>query len=258
MDLGAYMRVLSRFKVLIILGFLLAAALAFLATAKVSFRAGKPHVTYRQSQLYQADTILLVTQQGFPWGRTVLPASTDGLPTGTQSTSPQYADPNRLAGLAVFYAELANGDAVQAAIKRDKSLHGLMNASATLPNPSQYNSVLPFVDIQGFATTPHQAVLISSKGTAALQRYIEQQQSAAGIAQTQRVLLDIVKKPDKVTVAVRRKKTLPIMVFLIVFTAALGSAFILENLRPRVRRGEPDLAEVSEAPGATASARQIA
>jgi hypothetical protein len=41
--------------------------------------------------------------------------------------------------------------------------------------------------------------------------------------------------PQDAVLVVGRKKTLPITVFLAVLIATLGLAFILENLRPRLR-----------------------
>ena len=244
MDLALYFRVLSRFRVLVIAGLVLGAALAF--------------VSYRQSEVFQADTLLLVTQRGFPQGRTVIPG---GPATGTTSTSPAnataYADPARFASLAALYAQLANSDPVQTAIQKgmthQERLTETLQATASVPDPSNPNGVLPFVDMQGLAESPATAKALSTRGANVLQGYIEGQQAANGIGPDDRVLLEVVKRPGKVLVVSGRKKTLPIAVFLTVLIAAIGAAFVLENVRPRpvVRRSE-------ENAEAAAPARQIA
>lgn len=245
MDVALYLRVLWRFRYIVLFGTVVAVALAFLAVFKVN--PSGPSLSYRQHKLYQADTTLLVTQVGFPWGRTVLPSD----PTTTTPSSQngiQYADPSRFASLAVFYAHVANGDAVQALVKNDPSLRGdfrptdvsQLLATASTPDPSTSNGVLPFVDIEGLATSPREAVRISTTGAGILRGYIAKQQAAAAIPTNQRVVLSVFKHPDKVVVAVGRKKTLPILIFLTVMMATIGTVLLLENLRPRVRGLEAD------------------
>jgi len=226
MDLALYFRVLWRFRVLVLAGFVLGAALAY--------------VSYSRTEVYQADTLLLVTQKGFPWGRTVIPADPTtgtGPTSASQSGGPQYADPTRFESLAVFYAQLANSDPIQTEIQKgmthEERLTEKLQATASLPDTSVYNGVLPFIDMQGLAERPATAVALSSRGANLLQRYIEGQQAAAGISPNGRVLLEVVKRPGKVLVVSGRKKTLPIAVFLTVLIAAIGAAFVLENLRPR-------------------------
>jgi hypothetical protein len=55
------------------------------------------------------------------------------------------------------------------------------------------------------------------------------------VAPGKRVRVEVVRQPQVPTLLVPRKKTRPIIVFLTVAIATFGLAFILENLRPRVR-----------------------
>jgi hypothetical protein len=250
MDINLYLRVLWRFRFLVLFGTIAAVLLAFLAVVRVN-PTGSPKFSYRQHDLYEADTTLLVTQVGFPWGRTVLPPDPTNVPAAKDGI--QYADPSRFASLAVFYAHVANGDAVQALVKSDPSLRddfraqdGQLLATASTPDPSTSNGVLPFVDLQGFAISRREAVRISTTGADILRRYIAEQQAEAAIPVNERVVLSVFKHPDKVVVAVGRKKTVPILIFLTVMTMTIGTAFVLENLRPRVSgldaEVDPDLA----------------
>ena len=47
--------------------------------------------------------------------------------------------------------------------------------------------------------------------------------------------VEVVRQPQAPTLLVPRKKTRPVIVFLAVAIATFGLAFILENIRPRVR-----------------------
>jgi hypothetical protein len=64
--------------------------------------------------------------------------------------------------------------------------------------------------------------------------YVESQQQAASIPAAQRISIQVLKRPAPPVIIEPRKKTLPIVIFLAVITAAIGLAFVLENLRPSV------------------------
>ena len=94
---------------------------------------------------------------------------------------------------------------------------------------------------------------LARRGTKALIEYIEEQQRANGIPKEQRVVLAVVNEPKlgrgRTELLSGRSMTMPIVVFCVVLFATFGLAFILENLRPRVRpapveadddRGRPD------------------
>ena len=72
MDLGVYLRIFSRFKLLLLAGLAFATLAAVLTVAHVSFSGGTPSIDFRQGVEYQSGSTLLVTQEGFPWGRAVL------------------------------------------------------------------------------------------------------------------------------------------------------------------------------------------
>jgi hypothetical protein len=240
LDLELYLRVIWRFRVLVGLGFVLAVVLAVLTFARVSFAHGVPKLTYRQAETYEADSILLVGQNQSSFG-------------GTNS-----ANPSRFSGLATFYAQLVSSDTVQSLIARQLPASERRTvsvlAAASLPDPSVYNGVLPFIAIEGFAEHPDTAIDASLIGAHVFMRYIAAQQARAGVRADDRVLVDLVKRPTQVRVVVPRKKTGPIAVFLAVMIATLGGAFVLENLRPRPQR----LAGDESANEASAAARRVA
>jgi hypothetical protein len=67
---------------------------------------------------------------------------------------------------------------------------------------------------------------------------IYRQQAQADIPDKQRVVLQVFSAARNATVVSGRKKTLPIVIFLSVLLATIGLAFVLENLRPRLREVE--------------------
>jgi hypothetical protein len=235
-DLNLYFRVLWRFRLIVATGFLLAVAIAIASLAKVGFAHGSLSISYRQQETWQATTRLFVTQQGFPWGRSVLPAvSPTPVPPTSTSSGLQFADPTRLAGLAVVYAQLINGDLIQRQI-RESVPPGTVLSAAPVTDPAT-NSPLPLVAVTSVAHTPAQAARVSQAGANLFRSYIADQQASAGIPLKQRVLLQVVS--TEAALIAGRKKTLAIVAFLAVLIATIALAFVLENLRPRIRVVSP-------------------
>jgi hypothetical protein len=113
MDFRLYVRVLWRFRVIVLAGVCLGLALAFFSHVRVSFD-GSPTYAYRQTEVWEAEARLFVTQRGFPWGRT----APKYLPASSNEAAPPVpaSDPGRLAALATLYSEFAKSDYVQSVI----------------------------------------------------------------------------------------------------------------------------------------------
>src|SRR6476646_9968269 len=104
--------------------------------AKLSFAGGSPSLSYRQQETWGGSTRLFVTQKGFPWGRSVFPASAAD-PTGSSpDSSSQFADPNRFAGLAVIYAQLMNGDLIKRQMRAVFGRRGGFAGATVVTDPS--------------------------------------------------------------------------------------------------------------------------
>ena len=231
MNLTVTARAIWRFKWISLGGFVLACLLAVFATARVSFAGGVPKLSYRTPVIYTAATKNFVTQAGFPWGRTTLPSS----PTASGGSSSIYADPSRLVMLAGVYATLANGAGIQQRLVHPAEGEALIARPEVDP---QTGAALPLIDLISLAPSPQRAVAIATQASSMLERSVEAQQKDAGIPTTQRVLLQNLQQPYRVTIASGRKKTVPIVVFMTVLLAAIGLILALENIRPRVRLGE--------------------
>jgi hypothetical protein len=237
MDLALYTRVLSRFRVLVVGGVVLACLLAFFSYAKVSMVHGSLKLGYRQAETWQSTTRLLITQPGFQIGKLSL-----GNPDPTATTTNPIVSPGYLASLAPSYEQIGNSDAVRAMFKRDDKGRATMTVAAEYggSNNTEPTGVL---DVNGLGTTPADAGRASQRGTAVLIDYVRQEQCLNGVAAANRVQLEVLNKAAQAVVLVGRKKTLPIVIFVAVMTAAIGLAFMLENLRPRVRAVPADTDE---------------
>jgi hypothetical protein len=222
MDIQLFARVIWRFKIIFLIGTVLSVALAAMSMLRVDLHGGGIDIKYRQSQVYESDALIAVTQPGFPWGRATMPLT----PTST------YADPGRLSYLATFYSQLARSDEVRREIA-SKGARGAVSA-APLTDASGRNA-LPFITITGAATSATDAITTAQIATRTLISYIEQQQSDASIPAKERAVLTVVDGAAGATVSQPRKKTLPIFIFLALMTATVGLILVLENLRPRMR-----------------------
>jgi len=244
-DLQLYFRVLSRFRVVVIAGVLLAAALAFFSMARVSLD-GSPRVSWRSSEEWLSSSTLLITQRKFPEGRSVFEQQIPPVSTSkSQQYSQQFADPSRFIELTNLYSELVTSDPVRQIMLRQGPIRGkVLAVPAVSVNGA---AALPLLSIEGVADTPAGAQALAARATGAFRRYLEAEQTAVQTPDEQRVLLQNVNEPVKATLLKGRSKTLPIVIFLAVLVATCGLAFALENLRPRVRQVSPDARRPSEA-----------
>lgn len=230
MDLGLMARVLWRFKMIVIPGFVLAIVLAALSIVRVDSSG----ISYRHNETWVGYTQLFVTQQGFPWG------SLSGAPNSAHNAI--RADPGRLASLAMIYSNLANGDAIRGRVARTGPIDGTIQAAA-IPASSVGNDVLPIISLAAFSTSAAKAKSLSWRWSQALIGYIDQQQRLNALPDSNRVVVQVLSRPDKAKLFKGRSKSLPIVVFLAVMLAVGAAAFILENVRPKIR----SVASISDA-----------
>jgi hypothetical protein len=212
MDLALYWRVARRFWIVLAVGTLLAIVLAVLSTARIGLNG----ISYRKPEVWQSQSTLLLTQQGFPWGRAVTPSN---------------GNISQLGGLNGLYAQFANSDAVQLAMLRA----GAPKSWKLTAAPDATNANLPIVDLFGSGDSAVDSLKALALGRQAFLEYVSSQQRAAAIPSNQRVQIQVLEKATPPVVIVPRKKTLPIVVFVAVMTLTVGLVFVLENARPRSR-----------------------
>jgi hypothetical protein len=225
MDLGLYGRVIWRFKMLVVVGLLLALTVAILSTVRI----GSDGVSYRQTELWSSQTRLGVTQNGFPWGRLLAGQATPDT-TNRRGEIP-IAEPGRFVDLAVLYAELATSDDVFRLIRKSGPMRGQVIATQ-LRSPGS-GAMLPLIELMAISSSPRNAVQLARRSSAALKTYVQEEQRANHVPISDRVVLEELLQARSAAVFQPRSKTLPVVIFLALMFATVGLAFLLENLRPR-------------------------
>jgi hypothetical protein len=243
MDLRLFLRVLWRFRALVLMGFVFAAGLAVVSFYRVSFDGGRPEFRYRATEEWASYARVLVTQPGIEWGAAVVDLKRGRVAEGdVERLGLQQAVETRLANLAVFYSRLidskderlVDSDALRRIILREGPISGSIEA-APVSAFEGGEAVLPIISIAGVADSPSTSQALTQRTASALGEYIEDQQRRGGVEASERIGLEVVQAAGGTRLLAGRSKTLPIVVFLTVMVAVMGLAFILENLRPRVR-----------------------
>lgn len=233
MDLGAFMRVMWRFRWLMMAGVILAALAALFSVARIEMRGGTPTVSYREHEQWLSASTVFVTQRGFPWGRAVLDemVRVEG-ENGTPMFVPRYGDPGRYSGLAALYAELAKSDAVLR-----EAMIGAGPGERYEPEllSSQSAGALPLLYIKGYGPTPAAAERIADRATKAFQDFIAREQVRNGIPADKRVEVVVTQQAIPAELFEARSPARPVFLFLLVLMLFVALSFALENLRPRVR-----------------------
>ncbi len=214
---------------LVLFGLSLAFALAFLSFVKVDFGNGF-QLTYRENEQWESLSTLFVTDPEFSveldGGRADRPRQLAGRGDATA----------RAVSLASLYIQFATTDPILKLMARSgtdrrdradlpRDLHGRRGRRAAADDDLQ----------RDLAPPEGQAQRLSRRHVKAFLDYIAADQVRRGVAPEDRITVEVVRQPQKPTLLQPRKKTRPIVVFLTVAIATFGLAFILENMRPRVR-----------------------
>jgi hypothetical protein len=231
MDLQLILRVLWRFKLVIVGGFLVAVLLAVFSYVKVG-TDGK--VTHRQTESWESLSTLFVTSRGFPWGSRGNKPDVAVAPKDAKA-DPNELDPVNLIGIAALYVRLATSDPVVKLMERDGPVNGKLTAYPVNSDDAGNGDPLPMVTLAAISDTPEAAQKLAGRHADAFLRFVEREQDRAGIPPAEQVVVQVARQPQPATLLVGRKKTRPMVVFVAVMIAVIGLAFALENLRPRVR-----------------------
>jgi hypothetical protein len=241
MNLERHLRVLWRRRVLVACGFVLACILAFLTAFSVSADGPKR----RGSEVWSSSSQILVTQQGFPWGRVTLPDSSKVV--GGQATTPdttrgdkiRYADPTRFVNLALLYSVISHSDDVRSRLRGHPSPDQIQT---TLLDPTNSgNSYLPIIQLTTKASTAAEALSLNMQTYDGLRGLLTAEQDSNGIKGTNRVLLSELNRPSAPVIVEGRSLTSAMLAFLMVIIATIAFAHIAEAVSmARVRRATPE------------------
>jgi hypothetical protein len=114
-------------------------------------------------------------------------------------------------------------------------MHGEIDAAPVLASDNAFAGALPLVRIAAIADSERHAFELVIRTNEAFKTFLAEAQEASNIAPDNRVRLVVVRKADKPKLYAGRSMTLPMVVFIAVMILVSGLAFILENMRPRVR-----------------------
>lgn len=244
MNLYRHINVLWRGRAIVAVGLLVAIALAILACFKVSFDGG-PKLAWRKPETWSSQTKLLITQPGFPEGRSVLPGSVDGAAQkGSDATQAvdengkkiDFADPSRFAYLAWIYAHFLMGDEVRTMIQhRPEGM--LILADPLTAGGNLSAATLPLIALTTEAETKADAVRLNAEVSQALELYLHRQQQETGTPTSDRVVVSTVDRTDPVLVK-GHSPDLGVIAFLMAMAAAVSLVYIRENLRVQKRQAE--------------------
>ena len=245
MDLRRHLEVLTRFKALIACGVIAGAVFAMLTTFRVSWD-GSPSVDWRKPAVWQSDSVLFVTQRGFPWGRANLPTA-DGQAAGaapnpalTKDADQNFADPSRFSGLASIYSYLVRSEPVRRLIPGSPPQTAIA-AEPFLENQNGNGGALPLIGLSTKAATPAAAQRLNRNTIAALLRYLRTEQVNSGTPREQRAEVEVINPPGAATLSEGHALTGAIVVLLLCLLASVALSYILENLRmSRAPRGTPE------------------
>jgi hypothetical protein len=249
-DLGRFLSVVWRFRVLLAVGLLFATFIAMASLARVTVDGVKPNVSYREQESWTSASTLFITQSGFPWGRAILDDMITVDAKGAEPvTIPRYGDAGRYSGLAALYAELAKSDGVQAAIMKN-SRPGEYVEPMVVQTPSQ--TALPLMTLKAFGPTPESAMDVAQRASKAFRRFLDREQALNGIPSEKRIKVVVTQRATNPELFQKRSIVRPVFLFLLINIGFLALSFALENLRPRVQPTPQEVGPVEERPARAA------
>jgi hypothetical protein len=224
-------QVLGRHRGLVVVGLLVAVAVAIFTYARPSWDGG-PKLTTRVASTWGAQTSMFLTESGSPELRAVPSYRPSNPKTGAPATP--AGDQQRFSNLAVLYAELAASDEVRRAAEQGgrRPLPGKITVDPVTFQTGEfsYPQVLPMIRISATAPTPAAAAQSVERIRAAFQQYVKVRQGAAGIKPEDRVLVKEVRAQEPPKLIESPSKALPAVMFLALSTLILIAVFGIDNL----------------------------
>jgi len=256
-----YLRGLLRFWWVLLLGLIIASAVAVLAVYSVELKA-PPTLTERSTPTYTAGARILVTTRQKPYYRTgvdVAPA-TPSLGTGDSSTSAangeERADFGTLITAANLYPLLIESDQV-ARLRRGLFgyIPGVVSAQAVyaVNTPGRFvPSRVPVIQIVAAAKTRQNAARLAQGTVDAFTKFIAREQDAGNVKPSDRVIIQQIQAPLAVVSSGGTSFSMPLLAFIAVALAFGGLAVLLDRLFPPTPT-RADVVLESVEPRATAS-----
>jgi hypothetical protein len=241
---GSYTEPLKRFKYLVAVGVVVAAALALTSAYRVE-PGFPPELTAREQPTYTAGTQLEVTSPNAPYYRSaidvpiVAPAEDNASEEEAAPNLAEQEEPgtNTLIQAANYYPYVIEGDEVKELRERlFGPMEGEIQAEAVgvTITPSRYEpGRLPFIQVFATADSAKGAIALAQNTADAFIRYVRVQQQQRQIRPAQRLAVKQLRRPDEAFSAGGTSMTMPFLVFFAVSLVVVGLAFLLDRLFPR-------------------------
>jgi hypothetical protein len=232
MDLDRHLAVLWERRFIVLGGVVLGLVVAFLA----AYQPGPGGFERRGGEEWSSSSMVLVTQEGFPWGRVTLPGQTvpgevpDAVPAPDATGEKKdltFADPTRFSGLALVYSVMSYSDRVRQTLPGRPSAEQI--TAAPFDPTGRGDQLLPIVQITTTAGSAAAAHELNRKTVAGLRQAIVQAQRRNAIPEKDRVRLQLLKAADPPVLLAGRSWTSSILGFLLCLGAAVALAHLLEG-----------------------------
>jgi hypothetical protein len=235
-DITQHLAVLGRWRKVILASVFLGLILAALFTIKVPPKDGK--LDWRRPEKWQSTSRILVTQSGFPWGRTTLPGgATAGADLSdpvaaaaakkADPSAPDYADPSRLSLLAIIYSFISQSNTINDIGGQKLPPGGTVSA---IPLENQRAGALPLIELTTTGYSRQSSDALNNERTKALAAYLQNQQDVNEVPVGQRVRLAVLNRPEAKMVSSHGLVLGLAMVFL-TLSAGIAASYVLESLR---------------------------
>jgi hypothetical protein len=246
MDLERHLTVLWAHRRIILGGVVLGLITAFLA----AYQPTTGGFERRGSEEWSSNSLILVTQKGFPWGRVTLPA----VPLPGTATSPEaaaeleeaireegdripYADPTRFSALALVYSVMSYSDRVRENLP-GRPAPGQVTALPFDPT-GQGQQLLPILQITTKSNSPSAARKLNQQTVAGLRLTVLEEQRRSSIPKNERVQLQVLSEPAGAALVAGRSWVSSILALLL----CIGGAIALAHLREGISFGRGRKAE---------------
>jgi hypothetical protein len=192
-------------------------------------RVSPSGISYRSPETWSNQATLVLTQEGAPELRSVLPVRPGGFSTS-------LADTGRFASLIDVYATLATSDAVVGQLKRRGLLTEADLKDGALPItaaavPSTVNVATPMMTITATSLTGPKSTKLTLAATKAFLEVLNARQLAAKIPVRDRIQVRVVKSAEAPTLVEPRSKAVPMLVLFGGLIATVAVAFTRHNAR---------------------------
>jgi hypothetical protein len=218
-----------------------------LALTVLSFvRISPSGIGYRSAEIWSNQATLVLTQEGAPELRSVLPLGPGGSTTA-------LADTGRFASLIDVYASLATSDAVLGELRR----RGLVKATdlengalpiAAGPVQSTVNASTPMMTLSAKAASAEKSTKLTLAATQTFLDVVHARQRAAKIPVKDRIQVRVVKSSEAPKLISPRSKALTMIVLLGGLIATAAVAFTRDNLARREGALELAIADSPDEP----------